>query len=144
MYNLKGCFSHQSDHWATPKKIYDDFMKHGFFDPCPLHADFDGLNIPWKNLNFVNPPYSEIDKWVDKALLENEKGNYIVMLLPVRTDTKWFKKLSDFGVFIHFIKGCLHFNESKVGAPFPSMIVWLNTISPGRFCVSEEYSYGNR
>ena len=38
-----------SDHWKTPtslyKKLDDEF--HFDFDPCPLHADFDGLAVEW-------------------------------------------------------------------------------------------------
>ena len=32
MSDLAGCFSHKSDNWKTPKKIYDFFMKRGFTD----------------------------------------------------------------------------------------------------------------
>ena len=38
------------------------------FDPCPLNADFNGLNIAWGKCNFVNPPYSDIKNWVKKML----------------------------------------------------------------------------
>lgn len=139
MANLKGCFSHKTDDWKTPKNIYKKFVEDtGFFDPCPFQCEkWNGLEIEWDTTNFVNPPYSQIEKWVDKAIEESEKGNYIVMLLPVRTDTKWFKKLSNYGVFIQFITGRLHFNESKTGAPFPSMLVWLNTLSPKHFEAKE-------
>jgi len=49
-----------SDHWETPDKLYNELNKifHFDFDPCPLHADFDGLTIDWGKMNFVNPPYS--------------------------------------------------------------------------------------
>lgn len=124
---LKGCFSHKSDHWATPKFLYDTYVtKAGYFDPCPLHCEsFDGLSIPWKEKNFVNPPYSQIEKWVDKAIEEVHLGKKIVLLVPVRTDTKWFAKLCRSGVTLHFLTGRLKFGDSKASAPFPSMLVYL-------------------
>lgn len=122
---IKACLTHKTDNWATPKKIYDHFMKINYFDPCPLNAKFNGLEIEWKEINFVNPPYSQIKKWIDKAIKEKEKGKHILMLLPARTDTKWFEKLCENNAEIIFIKGRLHFNDSK-SAPFPSMLVRLN------------------
>ena len=37
------------DDWATPDYLYDELDKEfNFdFDPCPLHADFDGLECEW-------------------------------------------------------------------------------------------------
>lgn len=124
---LKGCFSHKSDHWTTPKVLYDLYVKeNGHFDPCPLHCvSFDGLSIPWKEKNFVNPPYSQIDKWVDKAIQESKLHKKVVLLLPVRTDTKWFEKLSKYGITVHFFTGRLKFGDSKNSAPFPLMLVFL-------------------
>lgn len=75
---------------------------------------------------FCNPPYGrEIGKWVHKCYEEARKPDtLVVMLIPARTDTAYFH---DFIYHkareIRFIRGRLHFNESKQGAPFPSMIV---------------------
>lgn len=112
-------FSSKSDHWKTPRKIYEYYKEHDFFDPCPYHADFDGLNIEWEEANFVNPPYSKIKEWVDKCIEEHKKGKVVILLIPARTDTKYFRKLVDYGCDIVFITGRLHFNESN-SAPFPS------------------------
>lgn len=83
-----------SDHWATPKDFYqnlDDEFDFDF-DPCPLHADFDGLTIAWGKKNFINPPYSRKlkDAFVKKAIAEAKQGKLCVMLLPVSTSTKLF------------------------------------------------------
>ena len=122
---LKGCFLHQSDLWKTPSKIYKHFMERGYFDPCPVNPEFDGLNIEWKLYNFVNPPYSQIDEWLEKAYMEREKEHYSVFLLPVRSDTKWFRKLMENGCCIVLIQGRLKFNDTG-SAPFPSMFVVIN------------------
>ena len=73
---------------------------------------------------FCNPPYSQIELWARKCYLENYINNCtIVMLVPARTDTKWFHNYVYGKSEIRFIKGRLHFNNSKNSAPFPSMLV---------------------
>ena len=73
---------------------------------------------------FCNPPYSNIAKWVEKAYVEAQKPNTLaVLLIPVRTDTKWFHKYIYNQQEVRFIKGRLRFKGSSNNAPFPSMIV---------------------
>lgn len=50
----------------------------------------DGLELDWEKLNWCNPPYDECQKWVKKAHDEMLKGNATIMLIPVRTETKYF------------------------------------------------------
>lgn len=47
----------------------------------------------------------------------------VVMLLPARTDTKWFHEYCYGKAEIRFIKGRLKFGDGKNSAPFPSMLV---------------------
>lgn len=118
-------FSSKCDDWSTPETIYKFYIdKLGFFDPCPFHSTFDGLQIPWKQKNFVNPPYSKIKNFVNKSIEEHKKGKEIILLIPARTDTKYFRKLVDYGCYIVFITGRLHFNGSG-SAPFPSCYIYL-------------------
>lgn len=73
---------------------------------------------------WCNPPYSQIDKWVKKAFYESKKDNtLIVMLIPSRTDTKYFHDYIYKRTEIRFIKGRLKFGDNVNSAPFPSMIV---------------------
>lgn len=120
----KVLFSRNSDNWATPKVMYEFYNKNNYFDPCPLNSDFDGLNINWHQKNFVNPPYSKIKQFVNKAIDEHKKGKEVILLIPARTDTKYFRKLVDYGCNIVFITGRLHFNNSN-SAPFPSCLIYL-------------------
>jgi hypothetical protein len=40
---------------------------------------------------FCNPPYGrEIGKWTRKAVEQAAQGKTIVLLIPSRTDTKWW------------------------------------------------------
>lgn len=77
---------------------------------------------------WLNPPYSQCKEFVDKAYFEMTQGAKIVMLIPSRTDTRWFHHYiyKKQGVEIEFIKGRLKFGNSKNAAPFPSMLVIFN------------------
>lgn len=125
--NTNLMFSHKSDDWSTPldffNKLNDEFNFN--YDPCPLRSKEDGLLEEWKGNVFINPPYSNIRKFLEKGIDELNKGNSttLVYLLPARTDTKWFHDLIYNKAEIRFIKGRLKFGNSKNSAPFPSMLV---------------------
>lgn len=119
----KGVFLHETDHWATPKKLYNWFMDAGYVDPCPLHSKEDNLNKIYKGKKiFINPPYSQISKWVDFIKNNLPECLEIQLLIPARVDTKYFHELLKLEPHIYFIKGRLHFNEAG-SAPFPSIIM---------------------
>jgi len=131
------------DHWATPKDFYDKLNEEFCFDfdPCPLHADFDGLDpsfIWWGESIFINPPYSQKlkESFVQRALEESKKGKTCVLLLPVSTSTKLFHEvILPNAKEIRFIKGRLKFEgintkgeliSNKVGM-HDSMVVVFKT-----------------
>lgn len=132
----KGLFSSNTDLWSTPQEFYDKLNDEFCFtlDPCATEENHkcdkyytkeqDGLLQDWKDeIVFCNPPYGrEIGKWVKKAY-ESKRSKPIVMLLPARTDTRWFHEYIYNYSEIRFIKGRLKFGDSKNSAPFPSMIV---------------------
>ena len=135
-----GLMSSKSCEWATPQKFYEELNNEFVFDldPCATienhkcdtfyTKEINGLKRSWGGHRvFCNPPYGkEIGKWVEKAYKENLLNNvFIVMLLPARTDTKWFHNwiYKKSNAEIRFIKGRLKFNDGKQSAPFPSMIV---------------------
>lgn len=136
--NTKGVFSSQTDEWATPQWLFDelDAEFHFDLDPCATDENHkcaeyytkadDGLAKNWEGRTvFCNPPYGrQIVKWVRKACEEAQKpGTTVVLLVPARTDTKWFHEYIYGKAEIRFIRGRLHFNNSKQSAPFPSMVV---------------------
>lgn len=130
----KVLYSSKSEDWETPedlfKRLDDEF--HFETDLCAsvqnakcqhfYTKEQDGLKQEWKGTCWMNPPYGrQIEKWVEKAC---KSKAVIVCLLPVRTDTNWFHKyVLGKADEIRFCKGRLKFSNSKVGAPFPSMIV---------------------
>lgn len=131
-------FSSNSEEWGTPQALFDELnQKYKFtLDPCATSENAkckkfftkenDGLKQSWKNERvFCNPPYGKAIKfWIKKADFEIKNGaKLIVLLIPARTDTKFFHEFIYKKHEIIFLKGRLHFNESKNSAPFPSMIV---------------------
>ena len=121
--NLKGCFLHNTDDWATPKKFYDYLIEEGYSDPCPLNSKEDNLSkiYPEGTKLFINPPYSKINEWTE--FIKNNNHNRILLLIPSRTDTKYFHELLKLRPWIYFIKGRLKFGDSKESAPFPSLLL---------------------
>lgn len=74
---------------------------------------------------FCNPPYGkEISDWVQKCYEEGHKENtLVVMLIPARTDTKYFHDYILHRAEVRFVRGRLKFGGASTGAPFPSMLV---------------------
>ena len=125
----RAVFSSENVNWKTPKYVYDYLDEEFRFvlDPCPPKPKFDGLEIEWSDMNFVNPPYSRstIGKWIKKGIEEQKKKHYSVFLIPSRTDVKWFYKMFEYATEIRFVVGRIKFVGAKSSAPFPSMIVFF-------------------
>lgn len=66
----------------------------------------DGLTEPWRKYNWCNPPFDQCDKWVKKAWVEASKGNFTIMLIPVRTETAYWHDyiLFNKNVDIHWLR----------------------------------------
>ena len=136
--NKEVMFSSATDNWATPQDFFDKLNAEFHFDldvcadesnhKCDTYytKEQDGLAMPWKGIVWCNPPYGrEIGSWVRRALFASVGGATVVMLIPARTDTKWFHDYiyKRDNVEIRFVKGRLKFGNSKNSAPFPSMVV---------------------
>ncbi|MEE8466213.1 MAG: DNA N-6-adenine-methyltransferase [Dehalococcoidia bacterium] len=126
-HSTKGMFFSASADWSTPEETYSglDQEFHFTMDPCPLHADFDGLAVPWVGSVFVNPPYGRgnvIQPWIQKGWEAAQAGALVVMLVPSRTDTIWWHEYVMKGE-IRFIQRRLRFFGAKFNAPFPSAVV---------------------
>lgn len=54
----------------------------------------DGILQPWRGPNvYCNPPYgSTAGKWVEKAIFAHADQNRVALLLPARTETRWFQR----------------------------------------------------
>lgn len=133
----KVAIKHQTDEWTTPRGLFESLDRefHFTLDPCCTHDNYlcdkyyteeeDGLEQSWGGETvFCNPPYSEAARWVEKAFYESRADNTtVVMLLPSRTDTRYFHDFILHRSEIRFVAGRLRFGNSKSNAPFSSMIV---------------------
>lgn len=112
------------DEWRTPKWLFDALDNEFRFilDPaatenntlCEWYFDKeeDGLRSPWFGNVFVNPPYSQLKKWVEKGYEEarnNKKVERVVMLVPARSDTQAWWRYIRLGE-VRFLPGRLKFN----------------------------------
>lgn len=140
--NTELMFSSKSNEWSTPQNFFDELNKEfGFtLDPCSTHEnnkcdkyftiEDDGLTQNWEGETvFCNPPYGrDIVNWVKKCYEESKKPNTkVVMLIPARTDTRYFHDYIYNKAEIRFVKGRLRFEnpfvDKTTSAPFPSMVV---------------------
>jgi site-specific DNA-methyltransferase (adenine-specific) len=147
---MKVHFSHKSDEWETPQELFEELNREFFFEwdvaatqdnsKCKVYidAETDAMTQDWSKSNWCNPPYSKVREFTAKAAEEAKKGNLTVMLIPARTDTRFFHDhiYKKSNVEVRFLKGRLKFispdgkllrgtkmNGSNNSAPFPSMVV---------------------
>jgi phage N-6-adenine-methyltransferase len=123
-----------TDDWATPWEFVRGLEKEFgrfFLDPCAsfisAKADHfytlqdDGLHRPWLGGPvFMNPPYSQIAQWLDKAHQEAQGGLTVVCLIPVRTDQDWWHDKVLGRAELRFLRGRLHFigkDGTTIGRP---------------------------
>lgn len=112
-----------TDDWATPvdviRKLEAEFGRFDL-DPCATDEtakadsyftkEEDGLAQHWSGLVFVNPPYSNVTPWVEKAIAECALGNArSLLLLPNNTDTAWFHDLVLKHCHVRFLRGRIAF-----------------------------------
>ena len=155
----KALLSSENMCWCTPQDFFNELNKEFDFvlDPaataksakCDLYytPETDGLAQSWNRGGavFCNPPYGrEIGKWVEKAYRESLVVKYpIVLLVPARTDTKYFHNYIYGKAEIRFVNGRIRFTDehgnTAYPAPFPSMIVIYNGIHKPERSVKYEY-----
>jgi len=122
--------------WKTPQKWFEYLdLEFGFnLDPCATVgsatcAHFytekeNGLAQDWSERRvFVNPPYSNLRRWMSKAYHSaKEDGALVVCLVPASVETVWFQEYALRGE-VRFPLGRLKFGDGKVNAPFAVAIV---------------------
>ncbi|WP_309138993.1 DNA N-6-adenine-methyltransferase [Nocardia cyriacigeorgica] len=118
--------------WLTPPGIIHAL---GTFDLDPCAANDrpwdtarehiappdDGLAAPWNGRVWLNPPYADIARWLDK-LADHGQGTALVF---ARTETRWFvEHVWARASAVLFLYGRLHFHlpdgsraHGNAGAP---------------------------
>lgn len=152
-------FSSNDPCWQTPKDVLDVFRKVNggdfWMDPCtapdnPTGAFHfrakelgqDGLT-PWLSPNsmsgmvWINPPYgNELDAWSRKYEWEADQGHEMVMLVPSRTETAWFRRSWKASSCVAFWPRRIKFINAQTGAPathapFPSVVFYRRGLATG-------------
>ena len=143
-------FSSRSEEWETPQDFFDVLDKefHFYIDVCATSENAkckkyytkeqDGLSQEWTGTVWCNPPYGRnIGAWIKKAY---ESKCTVVLLLPARTDTKWFHEYVLGRSEVRFVKGRLRFGGCKNSAPFPSMVVVYRNNQESKYDFKERES----
>ena len=114
-----------TDDWATPQPFVDHLARtFGRFhlDPCATKQTAkapnvytkpqDGLRRRWYGRVFLNPPYSDVAPWVQKAAESVQATgpcSLVVALLPPCLDTAWFHDWVLPFAELHFVRGRVSF-----------------------------------
>lgn len=123
-----------TDDWATPIELFNQLNEQHNFDidvaasstnhlcdewrglDHPDESKRNGLTSEWFGHVWCNPPYGRgIKDWVLKA---SQHYDQVVMLLPARTDTKWFHEIVLPNADVEFIKGRLKYGGGSHPHPF--------------------------
>ena len=103
----------EKDDWQTPPRVWQPIkdMDEISLDPCAgeiefaennFHLPTDGLLEDWFDVVFVNPPFSEKEKWLKKSVQEFKYGaaKRIYVITPDSTNTSWWNDYiaTDFSV----------------------------------------------
>lgn len=149
MSQVAGILAQPKSHeWQTPYELFEELdAEFGFRLDAAASDDnalcdewftdrLDGLRMDWWPYEqvFCNPPYgNQIGRWVEKGYDEAQKGCTVVMLIPARTETRYWHDYVMKAREIRFIKGRLRFSGFTVNAPFPSAVVvfrpdWGDTV----------------
>jgi phage N-6-adenine-methyltransferase len=132
--------------WTTPASLLEQLypllpaLKFDV-DPCspcqgstaPVRAylhytkTHDGLARSWGRgtFCFVNPPFSELRQWIQKALKESENGAMSILLCPARVDAVWWHTMVAGRIPTVILRGRLHFGggDRQEQAPFASALL---------------------
>jgi len=135
---LKSCQPHWSSNQelGTPRDLFEELDREFHFDldACAsientkvsrfYSEEIDGLSQRWVGSVFCNPPYGNIQPWVNKGMQERNDCRVIVYLLPSRTDRSWFRMLFKEGE-IRFLDHRIRFEGTKHKAQFACLIAIL-------------------
>ena len=114
----------ENDLWETPPLVLEDVMKkydiHPILDVCATNQnkkfamyftpEDNALIEEWREDFFMNPPYSEINQWMQKAYEQHLKYNVNALILVfAKTGTKWWHDYVEGKAERHFKKGRIRF-----------------------------------
>lgn len=124
-----------TDIWLTPIEIINSLGEFDL-DPCGESSHKtaktiytkNGLEMDWFGRVWLNPPYSEVGKWLDK-MIEHNSG---ICLVFARMDTKWAHGIIPKSKSVYFPNKRISFltkeMKKKGNAGAPSMFLSFGEI----------------
>lgn len=129
-------FNSENQSYETPDELFDKVNQEFKFtrDVCASLSnrkceqfwseENSCLDKEWDGINWMNPPYKDMKKFIKKKkkAFEQRHNAVTVCLIPARTNTKWWHEFCMNGE-VYFIcgrpkfKGCIH------GLPQPLALV---------------------
>lgn len=84
-----------------------------------------GLDRPWRDHAYVNPPFEDLEEWLGKSALEHERGvREQILLLPVRTHRDWWvRHASKIATCIAWLRP-FPFHGEKQSFPAPCVLTY--------------------
>ena len=127
--------------WPTPRSLYDPLNAEFQFEwdlaassenalaPRYYTKEQDGLKQPWSGVCWLNPPFGQqsakMVDWIKRAFDETQIRDdlTVVMLIPARTNTRWFHRYCMKAAEVRFICGRPRFGDATHGLPQPLVLV---------------------
>jgi len=97
--------------------------------PSFIDSEMNTFETEWSGTVWLNPPYGKkLPKFLHRVIEVRKYCEFIAVLVPARTDTKWFHELViPYANEIVFIKGRLNHHHPSArhngNSPFASMVL---------------------
>jgi len=135
----------ETDEWSSPRELVEplaDSVGEFDLDPCsgaessPFASetyteDDDGLSQDWYGKVWVNPPYSDMKTWTEKAIAQIDNTNTLFYLCKGDSSTQWWQDAAEHATVICAIDHRLEFGDGGSAAPFASHIMVFGNVGLG-------------
>lgn len=96
-----------------------------------IPSNVDLLKTEWYDSTFAIADHSNIENWIKKACVETGKGKVVVMLLPARTNRKWFHTyVLEKADEVRFIQGALSGKNDSKNSGADCLAVYKGGVRP--------------
>ena len=113
--------------WQTPRAMFDRLQAEYGFDldgaadaADRLLLDYSDGATTWAGRRvFCNPPWSDIAPFLELAVT----ADLAVLLVPARTNARWFHRALELGASVKFFVGKPRFNGGKWNSPVDCLLL---------------------
>ncbi len=107
--------------WRTPQALFDDLDSRYHFDLDGAASEGNALVGEWSDYRltwqgrrvFCNPPWSSIPPFIELA----GTADLAVLLVPARTNSRWFHRALELGARVEFFLGRPRFDDGGGSSP---------------------------